>query len=172
MMVQKNYDVLMELLHDMEAFAILKNIYCPPIYLLGGSGCIVAGYFDRATVDIDLLDMNYQANIGRLFNLLEPVDVLDQYLTTVAPNFEKRARKISGFKYLEVYVLSREDIITTKIGRYSEKDIEDIRELLKEANKKLISNLINEILARKDISHKIKEEFYSNSTVFKEEFNV
>jgi hypothetical protein len=43
-MMDKNREILFEILHDMEDFAQLKNIDYPPIYLLGGSGCIVAGY--------------------------------------------------------------------------------------------------------------------------------
>ena len=43
--------------YRIDDFAKLRKIDYPPIYLLGGSACIIAGYLDRATTDIDLLDM-------------------------------------------------------------------------------------------------------------------
>ncbi|MFZ5354335.1 MAG: hypothetical protein ACOZCL_16660 [Bacillota bacterium] len=64
-MQNKNREILMEILRDMEDFASMKNIEYPPVYLLGGSRCIIAGYFDRATTDIVFLDMGYTAAIGR-----------------------------------------------------------------------------------------------------------
>ena len=171
-MDNKNREILMELLHDMEDFAIMKNLTCPPIYLLGGSGCIIGEYIDRATVDIDMMDMNYSAKAGRLFNLLEPVDFLDQYLTTIALGFEKRAKKLCEFKHIDIFVLSKEDIITSKIGRYSDKDFEDIKLLMMTAEKKLLLNLINEVLSRKDISQRVQQEFGKNAIKFKEDFDV
>ena len=32
----KNKEILYQILHDIEDFAKMKNIDCPPIYLLGG----------------------------------------------------------------------------------------------------------------------------------------
>lgn len=171
-MEEKNRDILLELLHDMEDFAQLKGIGCPAIYLLGGSGCIVGGYINRATIDIDLLDMDYSANIGRLLRLLGPVDVLDRYLTTVADGFVQRAVRLNEFKYLDILVLSKEDILVTKIGRYSEKDTEDIRKLLDFIDIKLLLELIQNVLKRKDISKKVKEAFKGNLLKFKENFHV
>ena len=57
-------------LKDMEDFAMLKKIGCPPIYLLGGCACIIGGYLDRATRDIDMLDLGYSSKVGRLFRIL------------------------------------------------------------------------------------------------------
>ena len=56
----------MQILKDMDDFAAMKGIDYPPIYLLGGSGCIIGGYLDRATADFALLDMGYDAAMGRL----------------------------------------------------------------------------------------------------------
>ena len=162
----------MGILHDMEDFAKLKELSCPPIYLLGGSGCIIGGYINRATLDFDILNMDYPASSGRIFKMLGNTDYLDLYLTTIASGFEERAIKIKEFSYLEIYVLSKEDIITTKIGRYSEKDIEDISELIKYSNKDLILKHISTIMERADISPKVKEVFIKNATLFRRDFNV
>jgi len=141
----KNKKILYEILQDVEDFANMKNIDYPPIYLLGGSGCIIAGYLDRATTDIDLLDLDYDASVGRLLRIMEKYDFLDLYLTTIPMDFKDRARKIEKFR--NIYVLSREDIILSKIGRYSEIDIEDISVMIKNADKKLIADLIGKVMA-------------------------
>lgn len=171
-MEQKNRAIILELLHDMEDFAQLKKLECPPIYLLGGSGCIVGGYINRATADIDLLDIGFPASAGRVLKLLGQFDVLDPYVTTVASRFEKRAIKQEEFKYISIFVLSKEDIISTKIGRYSEKDINDIKELMKDCDKTLLIELIQNILSRTDISVKVQQEFKKNILRFKEDFHV
>jgi len=90
-MERKTKDILLELFQDMEDFSAMKKIKYPPIYLLGGSGCIIVGYLDRATTDVDFLDMNYNANIGRI---LDRFDMLDIYLMTITLDFEERVIKL------------------------------------------------------------------------------
>lgn len=154
----KNREILLELLRDMEEYAKFKNIKCPPIYLLGGSGCILGRYFERATIDIDLLDINYSSEVGKILKLLGNFDLLDMYFTTIPNDFKKRAVKLKEFRYLDIYVLSKEDIIVSKIARYSEKDKEDIGKLIKEADKNLVKKLINNVLNRENLT-KNKKEF-------------
>ena len=160
------------MLHDMEDFARLKGLTCSRIYLLGGSGCIVGGYLNRATTDIDIIDMNYPASAGRLFRMLGDMDYLDIYLTTIPNDFYKRAMKLHEFQYLEIYVLSAEDIIVSKIGRLSEKDREDIQALLTDDNKELVMKLAESVIERENISDIVKERFLRNMEVFREEFDV
>lgn len=171
-MEMKNRDIILELLHDMEDFAKLKNLDCPPLFLLGGSGCIVGGYINRTTTDIDLLDIGFSASAGRVLKLLGEFDSLDLYVTTVSSGYEKRSIKLEEFKYANVYVLSKEDIVVTKIGRYSEKDIEDIQKLIMYCDMNLLFELIENVLKRNDISKKIQDEFRKNVLTFKEDFCV
>ena len=110
----KNREILLELLHDADDFANFKKIKCPPIYFLGGSGCILGKYLDRATFDLDFIDINYNASAGKVFRLFDRFDMLDLYVTPVAENFEDRAIRLAGFSALEFYVLSKEDIIERK----------------------------------------------------------
>ncbi len=169
-MESNNREKLLEMLQDMEDFSKMKDLDYPPIYLLGGSGCIIAGYFDRGTTDFDLLDMEYSANMGRLLRILEKIDLLDIYLTTISDDFAERAIKLKGFK--NIYVLSREDIIVSKIGRYSVIDIEDISILMMKADKALLKKLIQSVMDRKNISERVKQEFILNQKKFRERFNV
>lgn len=159
-------------LQDMEDFAMLKELDCPPIYMLGGSACIIEGYLERATRDIDILDLEYSAQMGRLFRILGEVDYLDLMLTTLAEGYQERAVRVSAVKKIQVYTLSREDIIVTKIGRYSDKDKEDIKELIKKSNKIKINELINSVKQRQNMSQRVKEYFISNVEKFRRDFDV
>ena len=169
-MDSKNKEMLLEILKDFNDFASMRKIDYFPIYLLGGSGAIIGEYIERATLDIDFLDMNYNSSIGRLFKMFGKSDMLDLYLTTIPLDFITRAKKIEGFK--SIFVLSREDIILSKIGRYSEKDIEDITKMIGKADIDLILNLILVVQNRNDISEIILKEFNKNIEKFKDDFDV
>lgn len=171
-MENKNKEILYNLLYDMEDFARLKGIKCEPLYLVGGSGCIIAGYLDRATTDIDFIDINYPAKMGRLFKILESFDLIDLFVASIPDGFEKRAIKIHDFKSIDVYVLSVEDIIVSKIGRYNKKDKDDIKNLNTKASKKIVFELIDNVLNRSNYSNIAKENFVLNAERFKEDFNV
>ena len=166
----KNKKILNEILKDFEDFAKMRGINYPPIYFLGGSGAILGNYLDRATLDIDFLDMDYSSKIGKLFKLFDEYDMLDLYLTTISLSFRTRAKKLKGFS--NIFVLSREDIIVSKIGRYSEKDIEDIALLIVDSDRQLINALINEVNERRNISSIVLEEFRKRVIQFKDDFNV
>lgn len=169
-MAEKTREILIGILKDMGDFAQMKGIDYPPIYLLGGSGCIIGEYLDRATTDFDLLDMEYDANMGRLLRILGKYDFLDFQLTTIPTDFMQRAKKIEWLK--NVFVLSSEDIILSKIGRYSLIDVEDISILLEKSNKSLLVQLIDKVLARNDLSKRVKEAFIGNLQRFREQFDV
>lgn len=166
----KTRRILEQLFIDMDDFATMKGIDYPPLYLLGGSGCIIAGYFDRATTDIDLIDMEYDASMGRLLRILDKYDFLDLYLTTVPEDFKERAVRINNFK--NIYVLSKEDIILSKIGRFSDIDIEDIFRLIENVDKDYLNHLINNVISRKNLSTRVKNQFIKNLRNFRDKFNV
>lgn len=170
--MSRDKQALIEALQDMEDFALLKRLDCPPIYLLGGSACIIQDYLERATRDIDILDLEYSSQIGRLFKILGDVDYLDMKLTTLAENYEKRAIRVKKIKSIEVYTLSREDIIVTKLGRYSKKDKEDIIKLLKNSNIELINELIENVKQRQDLSIQLKQYFVVNAEKFRRDLCV
>lgn len=167
-----NKYIIMDMLQDMEDFAQFKHLECSPIYILGGSGAILGGYIDRGTTDIDILDLDYSSSVGRLFRLLGQLDYLDIYLTTIAYGYEQRATRINQFEYLNIYILSKEDIITTKLGRYSQKDKEDISAIWNNCNHKLVIDLIEQIKKRTDISKIVKAKFIENVEVFGGDYHL
>jgi hypothetical protein len=149
-------------LYDMETMARVFEIEPFDLYLLGGSGCVLASYTDRATVDFDFIDLDYSARLGKIFKLLEPFDMVDYRLATIAPSYKERSVRLSQFEYLRVYVLSREDIIVSKAGRLNEKDWYDIKQMLPDINIELLTRIADEVFNRRGLSSKAKKVFAIN----------
>jgi hypothetical protein len=61
-------------------------------------------------------------------------------------------------------------LITSKIGRYSSKDKEDIAQLLNGADLELIVHLCKMIEKRTDLSQMLKDKFIINYAKFAKEF--
>jgi hypothetical protein len=159
-------------IHEMEQVA--KAFGIPPFdfYLLGGAACILGRYTDRATRDFDFIDLNYPSSLGRVFVQLRDFDMLEYESTALSPHFQSRAVQLEQYEYLNVYILSREDIIVSKIIRLEEKDLEDMRMMLPAANTPLILQIIDEILHREDFYESKKSAFKKNVQVFREFFHV
>ncbi len=165
-------DKLIEALYDAEIVAKAFDILPFDLYLMGGSGCIMAGYLNRATIDFDFVDMEYSSKLNRVFKMLAPFDLIDYAMASIAPDYQDRARQLREFHYLNVYVLSPEDIIVSKIGRYSEKDRQDIESLLALSDKVILNRCIREVIGRNDFSDISKQVFISKVALFRGDFNV
>ncbi|RKD32290.1 DUF6036 family nucleotidyltransferase [Thermohalobacter berrensis] len=163
---------LEEKLYEMEKVAKVFDIEPFDMYLLGGCACILAGYSDRATRDFDFIDLNYSSKLAKVFVHLREFDMLEYESTLISPKYKSRATKLEQFKYLNIYVLSIEDIIVSKIIRLSEKDLQDIDLLIEKADKKLINKIIEEVINRKDLFEIKKKEFKSKLKIFRERYDV
>jgi hypothetical protein len=75
-------------------------------------------------------------------------------------------------QYLNVYLLSPEDIIVSKIIRLEQKDIEDIDKLMETADKELVNQIIEEVLSRNDLYESKRDLFIKKLQQFKEKYNV
>ncbi|GAU76036.1 DUF6036 family nucleotidyltransferase [Fusibacter sp. 3D3] len=122
--------------------------------------------------DFATLKKRYAASVGKVFRLFDRFDMLDPYSTPIAIDFEKRSMQLLGFKTLKYYVLSKEDIIVSKLGIYSNKDQEDIEALIKDCNIELLNHLIQSVMDREDFSERVKCEFIQNSKLLREKYNV
>lgn len=165
-------DNLIEVLHEMEEVTKLFKLEPFDIYIIGGSACILGEYTTRATLDIDFVDLGYPSKYGKAFSLLKDYDMLEYQSTLLSPTYKERALKLENFRYINVYILSKEDIIASKIIRLAEKDIEDLNQMVPECNKESLNSIIEEILNRKDLFKSKKTEFISKLKVFKEKYNV
>lgn len=156
----------------MEKLAQLEGLDPFSIYFMGGSACILGNYLQRHTMDYDFVDIGYTPSHGRVFNILGDIDILEYEFCPLSPTYKKRALKLDEFTYLNVYVLSREDIIVSKLSRYSEKDQEDIKNLLPSCSKTLLISIINDVLKRKDLIESAKIKFIKNSKEMRSTFDV
>lgn len=165
-------DNLIEVLREMEEVTKLFKLETFDIYIIGGSACILGEYTTRATLDIDFVDLGYPAKYGKVFALLRDYDMLEYQSTILSPMYKERAIKLEEFKYINVYILSKEDIVISKIIRLAEKDIEDLNQIMPKCNKNNLNNIIKEILDREDLFESKKEEFKRKLKIFKEKYNV
>lgn len=165
-------DNLLEILHEMEDVTKLFKLEPFEIYIIGGSACILGEYTTRATLDIDFVDLGYPSKYGKVFTLLRDYDMLEFQSTILSPNYKKRAMKLEEFKYINVYVLSKEDIAVSKIIRLANKDIEDLDEIIPKCNKKLLNMIIYEVLNREDLFESKRNEFIKKLEIFRERYNV
>ena len=159
-------------LKDMEIFAKTIGIKPFSLYILGGSASILGDYNSRGTRDFDFIDLNYPSKYGRVFRLLGSFDFLEYESTILATSYKERAKKLEKYEYLNIYILAPEDLIVSKIIRLSQKDIEDIENLLKQSNKNVIHKIIDEVLNREDLIESKKQGFLNKLELFKELFNV
>ena len=165
-------DNLIETIHEMEEVTKLFKLEPFDIYIIGGSACVLGEYTNRATLDVDFIDLGYPSKYGKAFSLLRDYDMLEYESTILSPTYKQRAIKLNEFKYINVYILSMEDVVVSKIIRLSKKDIEDLNEIVPKCNKTLLNNIIEEIIERKDLFETKKAEFIKKLKIFKEKYNV
>ena len=168
-MIKEN---LIRVLYEMEEVTKLFKLEPFDIYIIGGSACILGEYTNRATLDIDFIDLGYPAKYGKAFSLLRDYDMLEYQSTVLSPNYQQRATKLDEFNYINIYVLSKEDIVVSNIIRLAEKDIEDLNQIMPKCDKELLNRIINEILGRDDLFKSKRDEFIKKLKIFREKYNV
>mgnify|MGYP005851528451 CR=1 FL=1 len=134
------------------------------LHLLGGAACVLGGHIERATVDFDFIDTSVPAAYGRILNILRYFHIVEWYYLPVSYSYAKRLRFIfeNEFKNIRIGILSIEDIIVSKLGRFAQRDIDDINALMKNADKMLLENIYNEVMQRDDLDTKVKEHVNKN----------
>lgn len=60
----------------------------------------------------------------------------------------------------------------SKIIRLAEKDIEDLNQIVPACNKKILNEIIEEIISRNDLFESKKTEFVKKLKIFREKYNV
>ena len=165
-------DNIIEVLHEMEEVTKLFKLEPLDIYIIGGSACILGEYTTRATIDVDFIDLGYPSKYGKVFAMLRDYDMLEYESTILSPNYKERAIKLEEFQYINVYILSKEDVAVSKIIRLADKDIEDLEQIIPKCNKKTLNKIIEEILNRDDLFESKKDGFKENLKIFREKYNV
>lgn len=157
---------------EMEKVAQTFQVEPFDLFLLGGSACLLAGYTSRATRDFDLLDMDYSSSLAKILVFLRDYDLLEYNSTLIAPSYRDRCKKLSQFTYLNIHVLSAEDIIVSKLIRLNERDLEDLDAMMPQADHKLLLQIIDEVLKREDLYETKKIGLQKNLDAFKERYHV
>ncbi len=165
-------DNLISILHEVQDITKFFKLEPFDIYILGGSACILGEYTSRATLDVDFVDLGYPAKYGKVFLLLRDYDMLDYQSTILSPNYKERALKLDEFDFLNIYILSKEDVAISKIIRLEQKDIDDLDEIIPKCNKQLLNKIIDEVLKRNDLFESKKKEFIRKLKIFREKYNV
>ena len=165
-------DNIIEVLHEMEEVTKLFKLEPFDIYIIGGSACILGEYTTRATIDVDFIDLGYPSKYGKVFAMLRDYDMLEYESTILSPNYKERAIKLEEFQYINVYILSKEDVAVSKIIRLADKDIEDLEQIIPKCNKNKLNKIIEEILNRDDLFESKKDGFKRNLKIFREKYNV
>ena len=98
--------------------------------------------------------------------------MLEYQSTILSPKYKERAVKLEEFKYINVYILAKEDIAISKVIRLAKKDIEDLDQIIPNCDKKVLNRIIEEILKREDLFESKKTEFERKLKIFKEKYNV
>lgn len=116
---------------DLEAYKVREKLKSRlPVILIGGAGLILRYSLKRATRDIDVLESipGRRGSLQAVGNLMaiHGFHIVSESLLTLHPDYENRMEKVADFSCLEVYTLSAYDYAISKLGRGSEKDIDDI----------------------------------------------
>jgi len=163
---------IIEMLQDLEKATEAFNIPPFDIYLMGGSACLLAGYHDRGTRDFDLVDLHYAPGIAKVLVFLREYDLLEYESVALPSSYRERAARQEGFDYLNIYVLSKEDVIVSKIIRMDQRDKEDLDAMVPKADKAMLNQLIDEVLGRDDLFEMKKIGFRKGLKQFRERYYV
>lgn len=120
-----------------------KNIVKPEFHILGGTALLFHGLGAVVTIDIDTANALSQ----EVKNIVEPfISDNASEVATLAKNYKKRLVQYNPqiFRNIDVYLLSIEDLIITKLGAGRHKDIEDLKhtDIVDKCDKELVMQII------------------------------
>ncbi len=143
------------------------------VCLIGGTACLLTGLISRATIDYDLLNLDYSPNMRNYLNFFNPYDLVDFEATTIPRSYKIRTKIIYEGEFLWGKILSLEDLILSKLCRNLEKDFKDIDILILHSNIDIIKLLISEV--RNDINTRyprLQENFKKSLKTFSLRYNL
>jgi hypothetical protein len=124
--------------------------------ITGGASFLLKGYRNKFTLDIDTItEMNHD-----VLAYLESFSINNSAseVTRLSSTYKERLEKVkSTFDVFELYVLSNEDLVISKIGRLSDDDLRDIEDtgIMGDINMSLLTSLAEELSAKDtDFGHK------------------
>ncbi|PLS19216.1 hypothetical protein CVD28_02055 [Bacillus sp. M6-12] len=116
--------------------------------ITGGASFLLKGFSNKFTLDIDTItEMNHD-----VLQFLESFSINNSAseVTKLPKSYKERLVKLKGkFEVLDLYLLSHEDLVLSKIGRLSEDDLRDIEDtgIMEEVDMSLLTKLAEELSA-------------------------
>lgn len=111
-------------------------------YICGGIAAMYWGVSSRISLDLDLFMshvIRIPPEIAAIYEDRDGESVAVMFDQTFRPDFtllhedfDQRARMLAESETVRVFVLSPEDLVLTKLSRFSERDRSDIQELISE----------------------------------------
>ena len=143
------------------------------ICLIGGTACLLTGLVNRATVDYDLLNLDYKPEARNYLNFFNPYDLVDFEATTIPRSYYSRTKTVFQGEYLHCKILGIEDLILSKLCRNLEKDFSDIDALIDNTEMETVIGLVNEV--KKDINSRyprIQANFMVSVSTFMKRYHI
>jgi Nucleotidyltransferase of unknown function (DUF6036) len=124
--------------------------------ITGGASFLLKGFSNKFTLDIDTItEMSHD-----VLQFLESFSINNSAseVTKLSSTYKERLVKLKGkFDVLDLYLLSNEDLVLSKIGRLSEDDLRDIEDtgIMEEVDMSLLTKLAEELSSEDaEFSHK------------------
>lgn len=133
------------------------------LYIVGGSALYLHGLLKRATYDVDaFLKPTYKQNIESIMNKYDINTRVQQVYEEHFPyDFASRAVKVEiETRMLNVYKISIEDLVISKLGSPRPKDLKDISlpEVVEQINWQLLDELFHDKIGDL-LNERIQREF-------------
>jgi hypothetical protein len=129
-----------------KSFPNLNNL---ELILVGGASFLLKGLSSDYTLDVD----NISQVDTDVMEFLNDFSINDAALEVIkiSPSYRERMEKLEvDFNVLNVYLVSNEDLIITKLGRSGRKDLEVLKKsgILNCVNVSLLTQLAEEVSAK------------------------
>lgn len=147
----------------MTAFPEVKKL---TFVITGGASFLLKGFKNKFTLDIDTITEMDESILLYLESF--SINNSASEVTKLSKTYKERLVKLKGnYQVLDLYLLSNEDLVLSKIGRLSEDDLYDIKVtgIMDKIDFELLSKLAEEIIS-------YDNEFLHKWNYFKQYFSL
>lgn len=137
------------------------------LFIGGSAALLLTQYLSRSTQDIDIVD-EVPAEIRSLHQQLD--ELMKQYRLQIAhfqshylpTGWQQRLHSVGAFGKLQVYLVDVYDIFLGKLYSAREKDRDDLRVLLPQLDKEIITRRLRDTTANLQLDEKLKQQAQTN----------
>jgi len=114
-----------------------------------GASFLLKGYTNKFTLDIDSITEMDDSVVSYLESF--SINNAASEVTPLSSSYKERLTKICGeFSVMNIYVLSNEDLVASKMGRLSDDDLRDIEDtgIMEDVNMALLTEIAEELSSK------------------------